>query len=79
MSLLTSTRTLAGASVTFAVGRTTVGWTRILHGELQACEEGVFAFLDGTARRFCKPTLLEHLVYNGYYKYHGLKFVRALI
>jgi len=52
-----------------------VRWAEIL-SDCDACEEGIIGFIDGTARRTCRPTLLEHLLYNGYYKFHGLKFVR---
>jgi len=51
-------------------------WAAILDS-LGLAEQGVVGFVDGTARRMCRPTVLEDLMHNGYYKYHGLKYVCA--
>lgn len=44
-----------------------------------APEADVVGFVDGTARRWCKPLWMEDLMYNNYYKFHGLKYVRACV
>jgi nuclease HARBI1 len=34
----------------------------------------VFAFIDGTARRICRPSQDQDIVYSGHKKYHCLKY-----
>jgi len=48
-------------------------WAAVLR-DFGAPELNVVGFVDGTARRMCQPTWMEDLMYNHYYKFHGLKF-----
>jgi nuclease HARBI1 len=38
------------------------------------CMVCVYAFIDGTARRICRPTRDQDIAYSGHKKYHCLKY-----
>ena len=39
----------------------------------------IWGFIDCTIRRICRPSIFQRVVYNGYKKYHALKFQAVVL
>jgi hypothetical protein len=46
----------------------------LVHNRTEGLVDNVWGFIDATFRRTCRPYTLQHLMYSGYKKCHGLKY-----